>query len=51
MGMEIEITTMDEMCDLMCNNRLPRKRKKKRQETKDNKGIQRAFPVENQHKK
>lgn len=29
MGLEIEVNSMEEMCDLMCNNQLPTKKRKK----------------------
>ena len=32
MGLEIEVDSLEDMCALMCDNRLPRKRKKKNKE-------------------
>ena len=28
MGMEIEVNSLEEMCDLMCDNKIPEKRKR-----------------------
>lgn len=39
MGIVVDICSLEEMCDLMCNNTLPRRRKakkKNKQERKEN---------------
>lgn len=35
MGMEIEVSSLEEMCDLMCSNKLPKKKSNKK-EAQDN---------------
>ena len=31
MGMEIEVNSLEEMCDLMCSNKLPKKKNNKKE--------------------
>ena len=41
MGIEIEVSTLEEMCDLMCDNVIPKKKPEKGEEEKDDKrGVQ-----------
>ena len=37
MGIVVEISSLEEMCDLMCNNQLPRPKKTKRKEKTERK--------------
>ena len=34
MGIEIEVNTLEEMCDLMCNNKLPKQKENVENEQK-----------------